>query len=296
MGMAEVLHGVAGSAIALMLGVYPELIKSLRSIDKHAVGQLRKKNFASFWKRINGSFLVAITAGILTGICFITPLAAYLELHHFIVFASFLFGFILISAILLLRRVQHWSIRIFFAVSTGALIAYASTLLSPYYTAHNYLFVFIAGALASLSFIIPGVTSAFILVLIGKFQFIITSFNSLKLGILAIFGLGAATALWIGSRFIYKMLADYYSTTVALLAGFMLGSLNRVWPWRKVFEYRTNSKGVQVPALDESILPWNYVATTGKDPMVFHAILMMALGVFIVVLIDKIAAGLKTKL
>jgi putative membrane protein len=83
--------------------------------------------------------------------------------------------------------------------------------------------------------------------------------------------------------------------TVALLAGFMLGSLNKVWPWREVLEYATNSKGEQIAVFDKSILPWNYLSETGKDPQLFQAILMMALGVFIIVLIEKIAARLKTK-
>jgi putative membrane protein len=91
-------------------------------------------------------------------------------------------------------------------------------------------------------------------------------------------------------------LDNYHSSTIALLAGFMLGSLNKVWPWREVLEFVTNSKGEQVPAFDRSILPWHYLATTGKDPQVFQAILMMALGVFIVVLIEKIAVRLKTKI
>jgi len=296
MGGLELLHGVAGSIMGLMLGVYPEFIRSLRSIDRQAWQMIQKKEFAACWKKIDGGFLITLLAGILTGLFVVTRFTSQLALDNEIMFMGLLFGFVLISAILLLRKVQHWSIKIAIAVVCGVAIGYAITLLAPYYTSHNYFLVFLSGGLASLSLIIPGVTGAFMLVLVGKFQFILSSFSDLNLGIMIVFGLGAMSALWIASRIIYKMLADYYSTTVALLAGLMVGSLNRIWPWRKVLEYRTSSKGIQLPALDESILPWNYMATTGKDPQVFQAILMMALGVFIVVLIDKIAAGLKTKI
>jgi len=98
------------------------------------------------------------------------------------------------------------------------------------------------------------------------------------------------------SRFLSYILGNYRKTTLALLAGFMVGSVNKVWPWREALEYVTNRKGEQVPAYDRSILPWDYFAATGKDPQVFQAILMMALGVFIVVLIEKIASRLKTKI
>jgi putative membrane protein len=295
MGALELLHGVAGSSIGLMLGVYPEFVKSIRSIDQQALQLLRKREWHACWKKINGSFLFTLVAGILTGLFLVTRFTSWLELQNLIMLTGFLFGFVLISAILLLRKVQRWSARIFIAVIAGALCSYSVTLLSPYYSSHNYFFVLIAGGLSSLSMLIPGITGAFILVLIGKFQFIVTSFSDLNLGVIFVFSLGALAALWIASRIIYKILSDYYSTTVALLAGIMLGSLNRIWPWRKVLEYRTNSKGIQLPALDESILPWKYMEMTGKDPQVFQAILMIALGVFIVVLIDKIAAGLKTK-
>jgi putative membrane protein len=124
----------------------------------------------------------------------------------------------------------------------------------------------------------------------------VTSFSQLNAAIIAVFFLGCLVGLWVASRFMYRILSDYYSTTVALLSGLMLGALNKLWPWRKILEYATNGNGEQIPAFDESVLPWRYLALTGKDPEVFLAILMMAVGVFIVVLIEKIAAGLKTKI
>jgi putative membrane protein len=121
----------------------------------------------------------------------------------------------------------------------------------------------------------------------------LTTFN---IPVVLVFVAGCFLGLLGFSRFLTWILKNYHDATVALLAGFMLGSLNKVWPWREVLEYVTNREGEQVPVFDRSIWPWKYFETTGKDPQVFQAIMMMALGVFIVVLIEKIAERLKTKI
>ena len=144
--------------------------------------------------------------------------------------------------------------------------------------------------------VLPGISGAFILLLLGKYQYMINALISFNIVVILVFMAGCVLGLIGFSRFLTWTLDNYHSATVALLAGLMLGSLNKVWPWREVLEYVTNSKGEQVPAFDKSILPWHYLATTGKDPQVFQAILMMAISVFIVVLIEKIAARLKTKI
>jgi len=209
---------------------------------------------------------------------------------------SFFFGLILISAPLVLREIKNWNPTIIVTFFVGAGIAYAITLLSPAQTPGGIWFIFFAGALTICAVILPGISGTFILLLIGKYQYIVNALITFNIPVIIVFITGCALGLLVFSRFLTWILNNYHSATVALLAGFMLGSLNKVWPWREVLEYVTNSKGQQVPAFDKSILPWHYFATTGKDPQVFQAILMMALGVFLVVLIEKIAVRLKTKI
>lgn len=296
MGATEVIHGVSGSTIAIIFGVYLEFIQSLKSVDRKAWQLLKQGSFSNFWAKINGSFLFSIIAGILVSLFTISKIVTLLLHHYFIISSSLLFGIILISSLLLLRKITTWRAATVLAFFSGILINYSLTIFAPLHLPDNFIFAILAGFLAGFSLAFPGISSAFILILIGKYQFIVTSFTHLNVGIICVFFIGCLLGLWVASRLMYRLLTDYYNTTIALLAGLMLGALNKLWPWRNVLEYATVSNGNQTPAYDESILPWKYVALTNKDPQVFLAILMIALGVFIVVLIEKIAAGLKTKI
>jgi putative membrane protein len=222
-------------------------------------------------------------------------MAYWLERHPISIRALF-FGLILISAPLVLREIKKWSVSAALSFILGVAIAYSITLLSPAHSSETLVFIFIAGALATCAMMLPGVSWAFLLLLMGQYRFVGNAFNEFNIVAILVFAVGCWAGIACFSRFLTWILANYHSATVALLAGFMLGSLNKVWPWREVLEYVTNIRGEQVPVFDKSILPWHYMATTGKDPQVFQAILMMALGVFIVVLIEKIATRLKTKI
>ena len=296
MGATEVVQGVSGSTMALILGVYHDLINSLRSVDRKALGLLRQGKFGAFWSHIHGAFLLPILSGIAVSILTLASYVSQMLRDHFIMCSSIFFGIILISGILLFRKVRKWRISVLFGFMAGFAINFSLTLTEPFHTADTYVFALIAGILAGFALLFPGLSSAFILLFIGKYQLIVLSFSQLNIRVILLFSLGCLVGLWLASRIIHKVLADYYSTTVALLAGLMLGALNKLWPWRYAYEYVTNAKGDQIPAYDESVLPWRYMALTGKDPQIFQAILMVALGVFLVVLVEKIAEGLKTKI
>jgi putative membrane protein len=296
MGAAEVVPGVSGGSVAFITGIYDELLHALRAIDREALQLLKRRRFADFWRKINGSFLVAVFSGVATSLLTLARLMVYLLKQHPILVWSFFFGLIIISAPLMLREIKHWSLLLVITFFLGAGLAYLVTILSPTQTPDGIWFIFVAGALAVTSLILPGISGVFILLLIEKYQYMINALINLNIPVVLVYMAGCTVGLLGFSRFLVWVLDNYRSTTVALLAGMMLGSLNKVWPWRQVLEYVTNSKGEQVPAFDKSILPWHYFATTGKNPQVFQAILMIALGVFIVVLIEKISVRLKTKI
>lgn len=281
--------------MALLVGVYQEFIFSVRAVDRTALRLLRQKNFRDFWRRINGSFLLTLLAGITSGLLAFRTVFSHYYSAFPIYFSSFFFSLVIIAALLLLRKISRWNAVVVVCILAGLGLSYLVTRSSPIAFPDNLLFAFVSGVLGGSTFVVPGVSGAFILIFFGKYQYILTSFGSLESDVITFFVAGGILGLVVFARFIAAMLAKYFNATVAFFAGLMIGSLNKIWPWREVFEYATTMQGKRIPAFDKSILPWRYLELTGKDPQIFYAILMMALGVFIVVLIEKIAARLKTK-
>lgn len=281
--------------MALLLGIYEELVFSISALDKKALQILRQKSFSDFWKKINGTFLSILLAGVITGLLTLRVLIAHLFQKHTILISSFLFSLVIIAAFVLLRKITRWNIGVALFILLGTGISYLITWAPIFSTPDNLLFSFIAGILVCCTFVVPGVSGAFILMFIGKYRYILTSFSTLEIDVIAFFIAGGILGAVVIVRLIGRMLSESTNVTVALLAGLMVGSLNKIWPWREVYEYVTSFHGKQVPAFDKSILPWRYLELTGKDPQVFYAILMMASGVLMVVLIEKIVARLKTK-
>jgi putative membrane protein len=295
MGTADVIPGVSGGTVAFITGIYEELLNSIKSIDKEAFGLLLRFKIAEFWKKINGPFLICVLGGIVTSLASLARLMTYLLDNHPIQIWSFFFGLILISSPLILRDIKKWNAGIVLSFIVGIIGAYLITILSPTETPTNFAFIFFCGALAICAMILPGISGAFILLLIGKYEYMITALTGLNIPVILVFVAGCFFGLLGFSRLLSWILAHYRFPTLALLAGFMIGSLNKVWPWKEVTLFRLNHAGVRVPAFDKSIWPWDYLEKTGQDPLLFKAIFFAALGVFLVVAIEKTAAYLKTK-
>lgn len=295
MGGADVIPGVSGGTIAFITGIYEELINSLKAIDRTAMRHLASFRIATFWKHINGSFLVTVLAGILTSLLSLARLMTYLLENHPIAIWSFFFGLILVSSPLILRDIRRWNPGAVIAFALGIVIAYTITVLSPTETPTNLLFIFLCGALAICAMILPGISGAFVLLLIGKYEYMITALIEFNLPVILVFAVGCLLGLIGFSHVLSWILQHYRYPTLALLAGFMIGSLNKVWPWKEVIAYRFNHEGVQVPAFDKSVWPGRYLEVTQQDPKVFYAILFAAAGIFLVVAIEKTAAYLRSK-
>lgn len=295
MGAAEVIPGVSGSTAAFLTGIYEELIHSIRSIDRHSFRLLAKLKFTDFWEYIHGNFLLTLVAGLLTSLVSISRIITYVLKYNPILIGSFVFSLILIATPLAMREdIKKWESGQVICFIVALLVAYAFSFLPPVQAPRSVWFLLLTGVFAGTITFIPGVSLAFILMILGQYEYTTSLFFRLNLAGIFTLAVGFLVGLGGISRFLSYILGNYRKTTLALLAGFMVGSLNKAWPWRQVLEYVTNRKGEQVPAYERSILPWDYFAATGRDPQVFQAILMMALGVFIVVLIEKIASRLKT--
>lgn len=295
MGGADVIPGVSGGTVAFITGIYEELIDSLKSIDMDAVRLLLSFRIRDFWKRINGNFLVAVLAGIITSLLTLSRLMTYLLEHHPISLWSFFFGLIMVSSPLILRDIKRWNIAAVLAFILGIAIAYTITILSPTQTPTNLFFIFFCGALAICAMILPGISGAFVLLLIGKYEYMINALINFDIPVIMVFVIGCFLGLTSFSHVLSWILKHYRYPSLALLAGFMIGSLNKVWPWKEVTAFRLNHEGIQVPAFDKSVLPGRYLEVTGQDPKIFYAILFAAVGIFLVVAIEKTAAYLKSK-
>lgn len=295
MGIADAVPGVSGGTIAFITGIYEELLHSLNAIDQDAFRLLIKLRLAELWKKINGNFLLTVLAGVITSLLVLISIIYNLIVNYPILFSSFFFGVIFASVALVLKEIKTWGHKpiITFVISVG--IGYFITRLSPVETPDTYWFIFICGALAICSMILPGISGAFILLLLGKYQLMITALVEFHLGIILTFTAGGVLGLLGFARLITWVLDHYHHITIAVLAGFMLGSLNKVWPWRQGLEFATTRKGEQVAVFDKSILPWHFLSETGRDPKLFQAILIMALGVCIVIVTERIATRLKLK-
>jgi putative membrane protein len=295
MGGADVIPGVSGGTIAFISGIYDELINSIKSIDLEAFRLLIKFQIGAFWKKINGSFLISVLAGMVTSLLSLAKLMTYLLEKYPISVWSFFFGLILVSSPLIMRDIKKWNVAAIISFLIGIVVAYLITVLSPTETPDNLFFIFFCGALAICAMILPGISGAFILLLIGKYEYMINALIHFNIPVIIVFVIGCFVGLVSFSHFLSWLLNNYRFPALALLAGFMIGSLNKVWPWKEVIAFRINSEGHQVPAFDQSIWPGQYLAKTGSDPQVFQAILFAALGVFLIVAIEKTAAVLKSK-
>ena len=295
MGVADVIPGVSGGTIAFITGIYSELVGSIREVDLAAVKLLVKFRFAEFWKKINGNFLISVLAGVGTSLVTLAGLMTWLLENHPVQVWSFFFGLILVSAPLIFRDIDRWNTPVVISLSIGVVAAYLITILSPAETPNDLYFIFFCGALAICAMILPGISGAFILLLIGKYQYMINALITLNLPVVLTFIGGCLIGITSFSHVLNWMLSKHKNIALALLSGFMLGSLNKVWPWKEVVSFRLNHAGEKVAAFDRSVLPGTFGDITGKDPMVLQAVLFALAGIVLVMGIEWIAGRMKNQ-
>ena len=292
MGIAEVIPGVSGGTIAFITGIYERLINAIKAtLGPDWIRAWQKEGIKGAWQTIDGTFLVQLLGGMVIGIGVGVFGIAYLLEHYPEWVWAFFFGLIIASAIFIARQVRTWSVTVFIALFLGAILAYWITVANPASGNDSLWFVFVAGAVAISALILPGISGSFILLLLGMYQFILhdtlkegvlENQDSGSLVVLAVFGLGCLLGLATFSRVLSWTFKNYHDATMGLLTGFLIGSLNKVWPWRNVLQYRTDSKGEQVPFLEQSVFPAQY----DGDPQVMWVILFMLLGFAMVFLLE----------
>lgn len=242
MGAADVIPGVSGGTIAFIMGIYDEFVGSIARIDATAVKMLFSGRIRDFWKHINGTFLLSLVLGIGVSVVALAGLMQTLLTNYPIQTWAFFFGLIVASSIFILRGISDWRMRDFGFLALGLLLGVVVCTLSPTQTPDDLWFIFLSGALAICAMILPGISGSFILLILGKYQYIMGVITNVVSGvdmgrnllILGVFMVGAVVGILGFSKFLHWLLARWHRTTLIVLAGFIIGSLVKVWPWSNV--------------------------------------------------------------
>jgi putative membrane protein len=285
MGAADVVPGVSGGTIAIIGGIYEELVDSIRSVNLTAARRLFREGFASFWNSINGNFLLALGVGIGASIVSLARLLHHLLETQPVLVWSFFFGLVLASALFVGRRIALWTTGKVTLLALGAAASYLITVLSPAEANTASWFVFVSGAVAICAMILPGISGSFILVLLGMYKHVLAAVSEFNMTVLLVFAAGAATGLMAFSNLLSWLLHRYHDLTLAALIGVMIGSLNKVWPWKHVLEWRPDSNGELVPVVETNVWPQSYPALPpaellggSSDPQLLSALGLAACG------------------
>ena len=281
MGAADVVPGVSGGTIAFIVGIYDELIDSIKSINIHSLKLLFTGKFIAFWKAINANFLLSLIVGIAISIFSLAKLITYLLDNEPVLVWAFFFGLVLASTWFVSKDIKEWNWKTILGFIAGAAIAYYITIATPAETSTNLLFIFFCGAIAICAMILPGISGSFILLLLGKYYYIMEAINKLDFVVLGVFAVGALLGITSFSRVLSYALKHFRNITLSVLTGFMLGSLNKVWPWKEVVETYVNSHGEVKPLVENNILP---------SELVVEGFVLMVVGFVLVYVLEKLSA------
>ena len=282
MGAADIVPGVSGGTIALITGIYEELIESIKNINLRLFKTLFTKGFKTFWHDLNGNFLLTLALGIMSSILLLAQFISYLLLNHEFKIWGFFFGLILSSGILIYREVNNISSSSLTYLFLGILVASIISISGPTTTPNNYFFIFLTGSIAICAMILPGISGSFILLLLSKYEFIINSIKDFKFDVLIVFALGCIFGLLLFSRFLSYLFLNYKDYVLSLLSGFLFGSLLKVWPFKTIIETRINSDGIKEAFVTRPALP-----NTGNIEEIIFFIMFSIVGYLLIYFLQK---------
>ncbi|APD07767.1 hypothetical protein UJ101_02267 [Flavobacteriaceae bacterium UJ101] len=323
MGAADVVPGVSGGTIAFITGIYDTLLESINNINPSLFTLFKKDGIAAVWKKINGNFLIALIAGIATSILSLAKILHYLMIHHPIPLWAFFFGLIVASIIYVGKEIQSWNISSILGLILGAVFVFYLSIMPPFGSSDSWWYLLLCGIIASCAMILPGISGSFILLLLGAYSVIISAISKLSsldpeaIRIVALVGMGALIGLASFSRLLKFLLEKFHNSTIAVLTGFLLGSLWKIWPWKTTSEVFVKEKGVLAlndlttdyqsltaylqqnptiegikPYQEDNILPNTYEAVNHIDPNIGLAIVFAILGFGLIFGIEFIAKKL----
>ena len=285
MGAADVVPGVSGGTIAFISGIYEELITSINNIDLSLIKIWKNQGFKAFWLKLNGNFLVSLFLGIFISLFSLATLVSWLLENEPILLWSFFFGLVAASIFFVGKEITKWNLGTIVILLLGAAIAYFITTLPASENSTSLPYLFISGALAVCAMILPGISGAFILVLLGSYKTILDAVHERDLKVIITVALGAIFGLLSFAKLLKWMFNHYKNLTLALLTGFILGSLNKIWPWKLVLETKIIGDKI-IPIKEQNISPFSFEG----DPQLMFAIIAAIIGFSLIFILEKVAS------
>jgi putative membrane protein len=287
MGAADVVPGVSGGTLAFITGIYEELIESLRRFDLTALQLLLQLQFKQCWQHVNATFLLVLVSGILVSLFSLARGVLYMLEHYPVLLWAFFFGLIVASVWSLIRHVKGWNFSSNLVFFLGAVAAWFITSTVPGALEVNPYTVFGSGMLAICAMILPGISGSFILLLLGMYTPILTALKEFDLALIGLFLAGCVLGLMAFSRVLSWAFHHHHRLILALLGGFLLGSLNKVWPWKYTLAYTIDHHGDAVPLVQRNLLPDTFTELTGQPAMLGISLALMAVGILLVLMLDR---------
>lgn len=284
MGVADLIPGVSGGTIAFLSGIYEELIYSIKKVTGDTLRLFLRLKIKEGIASIPFSFLVPLAVGLFTAIFTLANVLSYLLETYPVFVWAFFFGLVLASTVIVMKRVVKWDLSDKVGFILAAIGAYILVGLVPVETPNNLFFFFLSGAIAIVAMILPGISGSFILLLLGKYQQVLASVTERNFLNLFVFMAGCVVGIALFSRVLSWLFRRHHDISVAILAGFMLGSVRKIWPWKEVILTRINSHGVEVPLVENNVLPGSI------DLSVVFAVMLAVGAAFFVYKLDKLHA------
>ena len=266
MGVSDLIPGISGGTVALLLGIYKNLIKSLKSVNKKTLFYFLTLNYNRLSHQLNFKFLIPVFFGIMTSIIFFSKIISFLITDHKILLFSFFFGLIFFSSLKIIYDLKPKSSKSYLIIILGFSFGFFISLINPINTSDSFLSIFLSGFIAISAMLLPGISGSYILLMIGKYEFMLESISNLYLENILIFSIGALLGILCFSKIIYWLLNKYYNTTIFFLSGLMLGALNKVWPWT----YN-----------EEIFFPMEYYTVSGENNLFIYCLLIFIFTGFI---------------
>ncbi|WP_124980582.1 DUF368 domain-containing protein [Nonlabens xiamenensis] len=300
MGAADVVPGVSGGTIAFITGIYEELIKAIDGLGPEVLRDFFKLGVKNTFVKYNLSFLLSLASGILISILSLSKLITYLLQTAPVLLWAFFFGLVLASVWYIGKQITRWNYLVIIAILIGSIASYYITIAEPLGSPDSWWYIIFSGFIAIIAMILPGVSGAFLLLLLGSYESVLGAVSGLveavaagdwnkaweSLGTILLFAVGCVVGLKVFSRILTWLFEHYKNVTLGLLTGFMIGSLNKLWPWKEVLVYRTNSHGEEIPFLERSILASDF----DGDPQILWVVLLSISGFLLILMLEKWAS------
>jgi len=291
MGAANVVPGVSGGTIALITGIYERLINGIKSFDLAALKLLLGCRFYEFWRHIDGVFLLPLVAGVGTGIIVLARLIERLLREQQIPTMAFFFGLILLSVWFVGRTVRQWNFASILALIVGTLIAAGIAIMAPASENASFIYLFVCGVVAICSMILPGLSGSFVMIIMGNYALVLGAIGQLNFSVLIPMALGCVFGLVAFSHLLSAVFRRFHDLTVALMTGFVLGSLAVIWPWKHTLTILIERAGK--PA-KQAVVGYDWFLPSLAEQQTLIAIALMVLGGLTIWMTERFGRGIST--